>query len=216
MSRTDLPGDARTRDEENAGVFERFGAADVRALIAEYPLAWVCARGGDRAEASLLPLVGVHDEAGELTELIGHLARSNPLHAALADDPRALILFRGPEAYVSPEYAGERDWAPTWNYAQLVIDAEIMFDAARTGEALDVLIEKMEDGRERPWRSHELGARYHGMLNAIIGFRARVTGLRGKFKLGQDERPEILDSILADLPDPAVRRWMRRFNQGRR
>jgi transcriptional regulator len=195
--------------------FERFDNADVQALIAEYPLAWVCSADRGQPEASLLPLIGVYDEAGQLTELIGHLARSNPLHAALAADPRALLLFHGPQAYISPEHAGRRDWAPTWNYAQLRIRGEIRFDADQTEDALNVLIDAVEHDRPDPWHSGELGSRYQGMLGAIIGFRARVIDMRGKFKLGQDERPETLRAILENLSDTTMCNWMRRFNKGR-
>jgi transcriptional regulator len=196
-------------------LFERFTDADVRALIEAYPLAWVCAGSGSDIEASMLPLVGVYDDAGRLTELIGHLMVNNPLHASLAADPRATLLFHGPHAYISPEHAGRRNWGPTWNYAKLKIGAEIHFDAGFTGESLDVLIAAMETGRPNPWQASELGERYAAMLPRIIGFRATVTSLTGKFKLGQDEAPEVLQSILATLPDEATKDWMRRFNPGR-
>jgi transcriptional regulator len=52
------------------------------------------------------------------------------------------------------------------------------------------------------------------MLPHIIGFRARVTALSARFKLGQDETPETLDAILEALPEPAMIDWMRRFNPG--
>lgn len=196
-------------------LFERFGDADVRALVETYPLAWVCGGASAPLDASLLPLVGVFDAAGRLVELIGHLMRSNPLHAALVADPRATILFTGPGAYVSPEHAGRRDWAPTWNYAQLTIGAEVTFDAALTEYSLEVLIDAMEAGRPEPWDVAELGPRYRAMLDRIIGFRARVTGLTGKFKLGQDEDATTLHAILGALPDGEMTAWMRRFNKGR-
>jgi transcriptional regulator len=195
--------------------FERFDDDDVRALIEAYPLAWVCAGSGAAIEASQLPLIGVYDDAGRLTELIGHLMRSNWLYPALTVAPDATILFAGPDAYVSPEHAGRRDWAPTWNYAQLRIGAEIAFDEDFTEYSLQVLIDAMEAERAQPWDIGELGARYHAMLGRIIGFRARVTSLSGKFKLGQDENPATLNAILANLPDAAMSAWMRRFNKGR-
>ncbi|MBB4630864.1 FMN-binding negative transcriptional regulator [Sphingosinicella soli] len=196
-------------------IFEQFAPEDVRALIEAYPLAWVCGGGAADMEASLLPLVGVFGEDGTLVELIGHMGRANPLHAALAADPRATILFKGPDAYVSPEHAGLRNWGPTWNYAQLKIGAEITFDAGFTETSLQVLLDAVETGRAQPWNADELGARYEKMLAQIIGFRARVTGLSGRFKLGQDEAPETLQSILGSLPDAATAAWMRRFNPGR-
>ncbi|MBX3594606.1 MAG: FMN-binding negative transcriptional regulator [Sphingomonas sp.] len=203
---------AETRHDTGISPFDRFSDADVRALIADYPLAWVCGGTGAAIEASLLPLVGVYDDSGRLIELIGHLMRSNPLHALLAGRPDATILFRGPAAYISPEHAGRRDWAPTWNYAQLKIAARIAFDDALTEHALALLIDAVENGRAAPWRVEELGPRYHAMLPHIIGFRARVTDLSGKFKLGQDEKPSTFAAITATLPDVETVAWMRRMN----
>lgn len=197
------------------GLFDKFENADVRALIGEYPLAWVCAGPAGAVEASLLPLVGIYDGDGQLVELIGHLMRSNPLHGALVSDPRATILFKGPDAYISPEHAGIRNWGPTWNYAQIKIGADVEIDDALTEYSLGVLIEAMEAHRELPWAVEELGARYEGMLQRIIGFRATVTSLSGKFKLGQDEKPETFASIMGSLPDEATLSWMLRFNKGR-
>jgi transcriptional regulator len=196
-------------------MFDEFDEKDVRDLIGEFPLAWVCAADGQADHASLLPLLGVYDAQGRLTDLIGHMARRNPLFDALSASPRALILFRGPEGYVSPEHAGKRDWGPTWNYAQLRIEVDVAFEPDRTGAALDILVDAMEQGRAAPWQAAELGDRYPRMKQAIIAFSARVRKLSGTFKLGQDEHPETLRAILANLPDPSLVRWMRRFNRDR-
>lgn len=201
-------------DVQNSGSpFERFDNADVRLLIDRFPLAWVSASGAD--EASLLPLVGVYDEQGALVELIGHFAVRNPLARIFASDPKALILFNGPGGYISPAMAGLRDWGPTWNYAQLRISADITLEPEATAAALDVLIDKMEADAELPWSASELGPRFDQMLPRIMGFRASVRQLKGTFKLGQDESPKVLHSILDQLPDAALAEWMRRFNRGR-
>jgi transcriptional regulator len=126
-----------------------------------------------------------------------------------------LVLFQGPQGYISPGWVRDRTWGPTWNYAQLRIEAEVRFDPDGGDAALAALVQAMEAGRDAPWRVDALGSRYRPMEQAIIAFRARITALRGRFKLGQDERPEILADILARLPDPALARWMRRFNKGR-
>lgn len=197
------------------GLFDQFEDADVRVLVEQFPLAWVCGGPVDRLEASLLPLVGRFDTEGRLVELIGHLMRSNPLYRVLAADGRATILFTGPDAYVSPEHAGIRNWAPTWNFAQVKIGAQIDFDNALTEASLGMLIDAMEAGRPEPWRVEELGERYRAMLGRIIGFRATVTSVSGKFKLGQDETGDTLAAILEAHPDAEITAWMRRFNKGR-
>lgn len=195
--------------------FAEFSADDVRALVTRHPLAWVCSSGDDGAQASQLPLIGEYNADGQLVSLIGHLGRANPLCACLRAQRQALILFSGPSAYVSPEHAGLRDWAPTWNYANLRITAEVTVDAALTDEALDVLIAAMEEGRPTPWRRDEVAHRYARMAQAIIGFRATVTGIAGRFKFGQDERDDVYRTIVDRLPDPDVTDWMGRFNPDR-
>ena len=44
-------------------LFERFDNGDVRALIAAYPLAWICGGSGSAIDASRLPLIGVQTYA---------------------------------------------------------------------------------------------------------------------------------------------------------
>lgn len=201
------------------GPFEQFSSDDVRTLIEAYPLAWVCGGNAASMEASQLPLVGIFNEEGVLVELIGHVMRSNSLYATLRAEPRGTILFNGPNGYISPEFLTTdhdtaRNWAPTWNYAQLRIAADFHFDAELTEYSLQILIDAMEGARDRPWDTGELGARYGGMLDLIIGFRARVTTLKGKFKLGQDEQPHTLQAILRSLPDGDLTTWMRRHSGG--
>src|SRR3546814_16977373 len=86
-------------------------AADVRKLIADYPLAWLVSRD---FHASPLPLIAETDADGAVTSLFGHCARRNPLVGDFRSDPRGLILFTGPHAYVPPSLLSKPAWAPTW------------------------------------------------------------------------------------------------------
>lgn len=193
--------------------FEDYSDDDMRQLVDSYPLAWVVPASG--GAASQLPLIGIFDAQNRMSELIGHFALRNPLGAALAADKRATILFSGPDGYISPEQAGNRQWGPTWNYAQAEISTEISVEPELTETALRLLIDKVEANSARPWSASELGARYHKMLPLIVGFRAQVTQIRGRFKLGQDEAPETLKVILKNMRNPELALWMRRFNAGR-
>jgi transcriptional regulator len=196
-------------------VFARYSNEDVRALVTDYPLAWILPLGGPTVAAGLLPLLGEYANGGSLVALVGHMSRRNPLITALANDSRAAILFAGPQGYVSPSHAGIRDWGPTWNFAQLAIDCEVEILEDLTEEAIDRLVTAMEPAGPDAWRPVELGGRYPAMLGAIIGFRARVIEIKGRFKLGQDEEPDVLGSILSRHPDPALVDWMRRMNERR-
>ena len=207
------PGQAHSASYHDS-VFEQFSDDDAAALIAEYPLAWVRPEGSGGEDASLLPLLAARGEAGRITHLIGHLARSNPLAQRLVAEPKALILFQGPQAYVSPAIVGRRNWAPTWNFAQLRIAGEVVFQAA-ADDALALLVDTMEAPQGNPWRVEETGPRYRAMERSIAAFHVEVLTISGRFKLGQDEKPEDLGAIIANHSDSALVRWMKRFNQGR-
>lgn len=196
-------------------VFAAYGHDDVRRLIEDYPLAWVLSPSSPAASAGLLPMLGRYAQDGALTGLIGHMARSNPLCALLAARPEAQFLFTGPQGYVSPEHAGNRRWAPTWNYAALRIEAQVRIDESLTESAVDELVRTAEAGRARPWTAAELEERRAPMLRAIIGFEARVTALDATFKLGQDEDSSVLRTLIDAHPDEALRAWMTRMNADR-
>jgi transcriptional regulator len=49
--------------------------------------------------------------------LAAHMVRSNPIVRLLRDGPApALMIVSGPDAYISPDWYGEDDKVPTWNY----------------------------------------------------------------------------------------------------
>lgn len=200
-----LIGEGRMTD-----LFERFEPVDVHDFIAEYPLAWLLASGGRANEAAQLPLLGEYDDGG-LVSLLGHIPRRHSLVPALGAKSAGLVLFQGPQAYISPDQAGIRNWAPTWNFMQLSIEVEIEFLPGKTGAALSALVQKMEKPCPNPWDAGELGDRYDVLEQRVIAFRAHVKRLVGRFKLGQDERPDVRDSIIRSLDDRPLASWMRRF-----
>jgi len=177
-------------------------AADVRKLIADYPLAWLVSRD---FHASPLPLIAETDADGAVTALFGHCARRNPLVGDFRTDPRGLILFTGPQAYVPTALLSKPDWAPTWNYAVLRFKVEVEFVEGETKDAIERLVAKMEDGA---WSTASLGPRYEKMLDQIIAFRAHVRSAEHSFKLGQDESPQGLAEIVAGHSDRTLAAWM--------
>ena len=189
--------------------------ADVAALVADYPLAWVMPRGADATQPHLLPLLARTDATGRLVALIGHMGRRNPLVRAFAQSPDALILFTGPQGYISNAGISNPRWAPTWAYAQLRIEATVTLEPEGGDAALLALVEAMDAEEKTGWRPQDVGPRYRAMEQAIIAFHADVTRVEARFKLGQDEPVDTLREILAHHPDAALVRWMRRVNRDR-
>ncbi|MCJ2178397.1 FMN-binding negative transcriptional regulator [Novosphingobium album (ex Hu et al. 2023)] len=196
-------------------LFARYGNEDVRRLIAQYPLSWVMAPGAPVETATLLPMLGLYGEDGRLTGLLGHMSRRRTLHTLLCESPTAHFLFTGPQAYVSPQHSGRRNWGPTWNYAALRVEAQVRFDEALTEIAVRRLVDACEAGRDKPWQPAELGGRYDAMLGAIIGFEAQVTAIDATFKLAQDEDDAVLRELVEAHPDETMRSWIRALNRDR-
>ena len=192
--------------------FEPRCAADLLRLVEEYPLAWVVSHGGLGFGATPLPLLAETDASGQISNLIGHFALSNPQVAQLRAAPRARVLFSGPHGYISPELVSQPAWAPTWNYSTAQFDVEIEFRPEENAMALERLVTWMERDRRVPWTIARMGERYTGMVRKIIAFRAHVRGSSARFKLGQDETPASLSEILTGLEDVALVRWMKEFN----
>lgn len=186
-------------------------AAQVLELIAQYPLAWVAsATRGVRGCA--LPMLAETGESGELAALFGHMSRANPLITAFRDDPRATLVFRGPDGYISPRIISRQGWAPTWNYASVEVEARVELVPEETDAALVQLAAHLEGGHEPAWTVERVGARYEQLKARIIAFRAHVERVLPTFKLGQDEDEASFADIVEHHPDQALVAWMRRVN----
>jgi len=101
---------------------------DMVALVDAHPLAWVISRD---FQATLLPLLAETDDEGGLCALLGHIPVRNPQRLALERDPDALILFLGPNDYISPRLVSNPQWGPTWNYEALRVRAQVEFVGTR-------------------------------------------------------------------------------------
>lgn len=192
--------------------------ADIHRLVREQPLAWVVSGLGDEVRATPLPIRPHFGPDGRLEQLLGHFARSNPQLEGLRRDPRALILFLGPNGYISPSWMADRSQAPTWNYAsaQFLVELELADDPDSVAFLLRDLIGAMESGRPKAWSVEEMGERYKSLSRGVVGFRARILEVRARFKLGQDERDDVFADIMAGLEATGateLRDWMAAFEE---
>ena len=203
-----------------ADIFAPKNDEQVLRLVLEHPLAWVVCLDAAGFRATPLPLRPRVGADGRIEALEGHMARSNALYATLQRDARALILFSGPQGYISPSWVSNRTWAPTWNYTVVQFLVTIAFDEtpARLDAHLHDLVDAMERGRPGAWHPSEMGARYETLKRMIVPFEATVVEQRAKFKLGQDERDAVFTDIteaLGEAGSDALVAWMRELNPGR-
>ena len=141
----------------------------------------------------ITPLPLFLDEAeGEFGTLYGHMARANP-HWKQPSSGDAVVLFMGPDAYVSPSwYASKAEHGkvvPTWNY--LAVEARGPVEFIEDREQLLALVNRVTDlhegSREKAWRVEDAPADFIDMqLRAIVGVRLPIRSLQGKSKMSQN------------------------------
>lgn len=189
--------------------------ADLLALITDYPLAWLVSRGTSGFQATPLPMLAETDAEGDLVSLFGHCSRFNAQVGDLRAEPDALLLFSGPQGYMSPGDVSQPRWVPTWNFAVAVVEVEVEFVEDETLASVGKLAEVLEADRAQPWTLADAGERIEALLPRIIAFRAHVRSVDTRFKLGQDESAATVADLLSATSDRALAAWMRRMNADR-
>ena len=156
------------------------------ALLRAYPLATVLLSGAGGIVANWVPF-----ELDGTQRLSGHVARGNEL--AQADGAEVLLLFHGPQGYVSPNWYPSKHVSgrevPTWNYAVVEVRGRlrVIDDATWLRRLLETLTDRHEAGQPRPWKIGDAPDDHiEKSLRAIVGLEVSIERIAGKFKLSQN------------------------------
>jgi len=175
----------------------------------ETRLAVLVTHGEQGLLASHLPVL-IDTGEGEFGTVYGHLAKANKQWQALEQGGEALVVFAGPDAYVSPSFypskAEHHKVVPTWNYLAVHAYgcAQVIHDAAGLLEIVSRLSDLHEQGRSQPWSVSDAPSDYiDGMLRAIVGFRLPITRLQGARKLSQNRSAKDIAGVREGLASSA-------------
>lgn len=178
--------------------------AGVQALLDGVQAADLVTATEDGLVATLLPFV--HDPSvGPHGALLGHLARNNDQWARPVVG-EALVIVRGPDAYVSPSfYASKAEHGrvvPTWNYVTAHVYGELVVhdDAAWVEALVRRLTDRHEHGSASPWSVDDAPPAYvAGQLRAIVGVELRISRVEAKAKLSQNRPAADVDGVVVGL-----------------
>jgi transcriptional regulator len=172
--------------------------AQMHALMRARPLAALVSAGPSGLYATHLPVVLKSE--GEFGAIECHLARANPHWKDLAEGGEAMMIFQGPEAYITPNwYASKAETGkvvPTWNYAAVHAygKPQVMQDKAWVLRHVSDLTAQQEAGEPQPWAVTDAPESFIDvMLRGIVGFRFDITRLEGKWKMSQNR--EMADRV---------------------
>src|SRR5882724_10875580 len=178
--------------------------AEMHALMRARPLVALVSGGAAGLYATHMPTVLKDDGPFGLLEF--HLARANPHWKILAEQDEALVIFLGPEGYITPNwYPSKADHAkvvPTWNYAAVHAYGrpEVMQDKDWLRRHVGELTTQQERNEALPWALTDAPESFiEVMLRGIVGFRFAITRLEGKWKMSQNREMNDRQGVVKGL-----------------
>ena len=155
--------------------------------------------------ATPLPLL-IDRARGALGVLQGHIARANPHHERAAREEPALVIFSGPNAYVTPTwYPSKQEHGkvvPTWNYVAVHATGVLRFidEHDFLMAHLDRITDRHEASQAHPWAMHDAPRDFLEQLaRATVGVEIEITALEGKYKLSQNRSAADAHGVITGL-----------------
>lgn len=164
-------------------------------LIRNHPLGTLVSEAEGAPVADELPFL--FDPAGGPNGVLqAHLARANPLWRSHPAERPVLVVFRGPQAYVSPAWypskAEHGRVVPTWNYVlvQATGRLRVIDDEAWLRGQIATLTRRHEAGRATAWQVGDAPEDFIAQqLKGIVGIEISIETLSGKWKTSQNRSP---------------------------
>lgn len=157
-------------------------------FIQRYPFAFLTGCGADNMPvATQAPLFLEEKEDRKI--LTGHLMKNTDHHKAFLHNSNVLVVFNGPNAYVSGTWYSDPYTASTWNYMSIHIKGSIRF---LEGKELEAVLQKtslhFEQYNERATTVYENlpAASRQRAMHYIVAFEIAVKEMDTVFKLSQD------------------------------
>jgi len=184
--------------------FKLGDAAEQHALMRAYPFAALITTSEAGYEVTHLPTVLKSEGALGVVEC--HVSRANPHWKEIAKSGKGLLIYTGPEAYITPAwYPSKHEHGkvvPTWNYAVVHAHgtAEIMDDRQWLVRHVSELTDQQETGAAVPWATSDAPGNFIEMLSrGIVGMRFTIARLEGKAKMSQNRELPDREGVVAGL-----------------
>ena len=166
-------------------------------FIQNHPFA-TCIVQGRYLLATHIPVLvkGSHENF----RLFGHIANHNPMRRVLKDNLEMLLIFKGPDAYISSSWYTSPE-VPTWDYVAAHINATVNLQTSEELEnSLRELIAHFEKDSNHPLRPTEIPETiWKENFEGITGFWLDPFILKGIEKLHQGFEKNDIENIAKEL-----------------
>ena len=185
--------------------FEETRAEVLRQLIRSHPLGALVTFGADGLNANHIPFE-IDPDPAPFGTLRAHVARANPVWRETSKAVEPLVIFQGPQIYITPSwYQTKKETGkvvPTFNY--IVVHAYGAMRVIEDGDWLRAFVGRLtarfEAARAQPWAVGDAPDEFISMqLRAIVGIEITLSRLIGKWKASQNRPAADRKGVVAGL-----------------
>lgn len=144
--------------------------------------------------ATHIPLILIGDK------LQGHISRGNKQWRALPQNEEVMVIFQGPNTYVSSSWYDHEN-VPSWNYIAVHVYGKAHIQSEEELiESLRQLTKKYEQDSVHPVSVDTMSEKLlHTELRGTIGFEITVERMEASYKLSQNRDEKNHTQIISEL-----------------
>jgi transcriptional regulator len=185
--------------------FEETRVEVLHQLIRSHPLGALVTVDAGGLNANHIPFE-IDPDPAPFGTLRAHVARANPVWREFSKDVAPLVIFQGPQTYITPSwYETKKETGkvvPTFNY--VVVHAygsmRVFEDPAWLRKFVTGLTDRFEASRAIPWAVTDAPGDFIAMqLSAIVGIEIELSRLIGKWKASQNRPAADQKGVVAGL-----------------
>ena len=180
---------------------------EMHRIIREHPLGMLVTRAPSGLDANHIPFE-FDASAGQHGVLHAHIARENSLCTDFPEGADVMVVFRGVEGYISPNWYPSKHethrQVPTWNYEVVHVHGRlrIIDDEKFIRGIVARLTREHEASEPRPWKMGDAPRDYmEKMVRMIVGIEIEVQRLEGKRKLSQNREARDIEGAMRTLQE---------------
>ncbi len=166
-------------------------------FIKEHPFGILVTQTEGAPWATHLPFMLQGDATHGYT-LLSHLSKANEQWQHFEDQKEVLVIFNGPQHYISSSWYQEEE-VPTWDYIAVHVYGEIeIMDEASLKKALHELVQIHEKEEKNPVDLGKMSPHTQAQHRGVVGFSININKLEGAYKLSQtrkEDHPEIIREL---------------------
>jgi transcriptional regulator len=174
-------------------------------LIRAHPLGLLITAGPGGLQANAIPFL-IDADGSKHGTLRAHMARGNPQWRELGAVEECLVVFQGPQEYITPSWYPTKQETgkvvPTWNYVTVHAwgRPRTIDDTGWLRRQIEDLTNSKEGARPAPWLVEDAPADYLvSQMKGIIGIEIPVARIEGKWKVSQNRPAADRAGVVAGL-----------------